>query len=501
MRVEMHRKNIRRIVVEQLKRNFPNWRSLNRKRKKEIAREIVKEVLNGYDFSEQLGIPVEELTGIEGQVPTAGITNLDEMARFIDNIQRSNLFDFRTVNRKFSNITDAELKFIDGLLDDQIINRLLSYEGYSPCMRDIYPSSFFRAELLKTIKYPEISYRKFCQEEYMGLDRKQNREFIGLPLHKKQMIHHTQLSQFRASMTFAQMMNLLVYVLSHFFKAGVLSHGVLHGVDSTELPNDNTYPLCSIDVNGEKIRIYTDIDSDCGKRRNKRDKSSFFIGYRMHTLTAIDAQTGHSFPLVSLLAAGNHHDSLFLKPVIKLAQAMGVDVKLITGDEAYHDKDGSIFAETGVRLITPPSSQSTIPDNVCPETLAVTCDDMCDLPMIYMGCVEGGHEFKCGAQPGQCSRSVCLQCRIVPFDNGHFQRIPMVCEYANEAIEIRQNSERAFNLLKHREGLEQVRVRSQHSLIARCTFSNIATLLLEMAGTRKKKRKDDSQGELFDMAA
>jgi hypothetical protein len=451
----MHHKDIKRIVKEQLKSNFPNWKSLNRKEKKKIAREIVEKVSNAYDFSQQLSIPVEELTGIEDQVPTAGVMSLDEMARFVDSIQRSNLFDLKT-KRTFSNIKDEELKFINDLLDDHIINCLLSYEGYSPCMREVYPSNFFRAELLKAIKYPEISYRKFCQEEYMGLDRKQNREFMGLPLHKKIMIHHTQLSQFRASTAFPQMTNLLVYVLSHFFQSGMLSQGVLHGVDSTELPNDNIRPLCSVNVNGQKIRIYTDIDADCGKRRNKRDKSSFFIGYRMHTLTVIDAQTGHSFPLVSLLAAGNHHDSLFLKPLVKLAQAMGIEVKLITADEAYHDKDGSLFDETGVRLITPPSSQSELPDNVCPETLAVTCDDLCPIPMIYMGCVEGGHEFKCGAEPGQCSRAVCSQCRIVPLDNGHFQRIPMVCESASEAIEIRKNSERPFNLLKHREGSRRI---------------------------------------------
>ncbi|MFT5701405.1 MAG: hypothetical protein ACI8ZB_004297 [Desulforhopalus sp.] len=29
--------------------------------------------------------------------------------------------------------------------------------------------------------YPEISYRKFCKKEYLGLERKQNRVFIGLP--------------------------------------------------------------------------------------------------------------------------------------------------------------------------------------------------------------------------------------------------------------------------------------------------------------------------------
>ena len=59
----------------------------------------------------------------------------------------------------------------------------------------------------------------------------------------------------------------------------------------------------------ENIRIYTDIDSDCGKRRNKRDKSVYVVGYRMHTLAAIDPDSGHSIPLVSVLAPANHHDS------------------------------------------------------------------------------------------------------------------------------------------------------------------------------------------------
>jgi hypothetical protein len=57
------------------------------------------------------------------------------------------------------------------LLDDRILNRLLANEGYSPTKRNWFPNNFFRAELLKAIKYPEISYRKFCTEEYLGLDR------------------------------------------------------------------------------------------------------------------------------------------------------------------------------------------------------------------------------------------------------------------------------------------------------------------------------------------
>ena len=60
-----------------------------------------------------------------------------------------------------SHLKDKELVFIDNLLDDTIINRLLSYDGFTPSMREFFPSNFLRAELLKSIKYPEISYRKF----------------------------------------------------------------------------------------------------------------------------------------------------------------------------------------------------------------------------------------------------------------------------------------------------------------------------------------------------
>jgi len=55
--------------------------------------------------------------------------------------------------------------------------------------------------------------------------------------------------------------------------------------------------------------------------------------------------------LVSLVGAENHHDSLFLKPLIKLAQAIGIDIKLITADQAYHDSDGSVLNETGVYVL------------------------------------------------------------------------------------------------------------------------------------------------------
>ena len=249
-------------------------------------------------------------------------------------------------------------------------------------MRDYYPVQFFRAELLKAIKYPEISYRKYCTEEYLGLDRKENREFISLPLHKKTIIDHTQLCKFRKDMTFVQQVNLMVYILYHFNQSGKLGDCLLHGIDSTELSNDCNYPLASITIEGNMIRIYNDIDCACGKRRNKRDKSTYVVGYRLHTLTVIDAETGHSFPLISLLAPANHHDSHFLSFLVELSQCIGIDVKIISADEAYHDKDGSLFRNTGVLVSTPSSATVKLPKYVKSETGAVFIGDECTFPWL-----------------------------------------------------------------------------------------------------------------------
>ena len=293
----MHHKNIRLIIRKQLKRQYPNWKRLNKKTKKEIARKVLAEVTAEYDFNQDIQASPEELLGIEQQIPTEGIIKLYEMAQFIDMVNSSRVIKFNSYNRSPIYITDEELRFVDELLDDGIINRLLAYDGYSPVMREIFPSNLFRAELLKAIKYPEISYRKFCSEEYLGLDRKQNRVFVGLSLSKKTMIDHTRLSRFRSSLSFVQQINLLVYTLHYFYKSGLLGDCVVHGIDSTELANDCKMPLASLDINGKKIRIDNDIDCDCGARRNKRDKSVFVIGYRLHSLTVIDAKQGTVSPL------------------------------------------------------------------------------------------------------------------------------------------------------------------------------------------------------------
>lgn len=493
----MFEKDIKRIVKKQLKNNHPNWKKLSKKRKKQIAKEVTSAVIadhQGYD--ESLGIPIEELVGIEGQVVDSRILSLQQMGELIDNFYlKKGIIDFRKYCKpQPREIINEELRFIDNLLDNQIIDHLLANDGYSPQMRNIFPSQMFRAELLKAIKYPEISYRKFCADEYLGNERKENRRFLGLPLNRNNIIDHTQLSHFRSSLKYYQIVNILVYILHHFYRSGLLEDCVVHGIDSTEIANDDKYPLYSIQVGDKNIRVYNDIDCDCGTRREKRDKSKYVIGYRMHTLTAVNPTTGHAFPLVSLYGPANHHDSLYLKPLIELAQAVGIDVKLITADQAYHDNDGSILNNKGVYLITPVSSEGKLPVNVENETLSVTCDDFCEIPMLRVGLTDSGHEYKCNASPGECSRAFnCPRFRLIPFDKGYFQRMPVDNELAKQAIAIRKNCERPFNLMKKREGLEDARVRSQHALTARANFTMIATLLIEMAGTRKKKVKYSSR--------
>jgi hypothetical protein len=483
----MHHKNIKLMIRKQLKKQFPNWNRLTRKEKKEIAEKVLAELVTEYDFKQSVAAPKEDLLGIEQQIPTKGIIKLEEMAQLIDSVNKSSIIKLSNCKRSPIYIKDKELQFVDGLLDDRIINRLLANEGYSPVKRDLFPNNFFRAELLKAIKYPEISYRKFCTEEYLGLERQQNRVFIGLPLNKKDMIDHTRLSKFRSSISFVQQVNILVYILHHFFQSGLLGDNKLHAIDSTELANDCKLPLATLDIKGKKIRIYNDIDSDCGKRRNKRNKSNYVIGYRLHTLTAIDVKSGQSFPLVSLLAPANHHDSHFLPFLVNLAQAMGIDLQLITADEAYHDKDGSLVADTGVILTTPPSAKVVAPDHTNTETGAVFCHAQCDFHMLHVGVENQMHEYKCNAPAGECMFSgKCPQYRFLPVDGGYFQHIPHHTELIQRAHAIRKNCERPFNLLKNQTGLETVRVRSQHATMARCTLSSIAVLLIKMAGKRKK---------------
>ena len=107
------------IVRKQLKTKYPNWKRLNGKKKKEIARLVLEEVFEAYDFDQEIEASLEELVGIEEQLPTNGIMNLEEMARFIDDFNSSKLVKLSTIKRSSLYIKDDELRFIDELLDNR----------------------------------------------------------------------------------------------------------------------------------------------------------------------------------------------------------------------------------------------------------------------------------------------------------------------------------------------------------------------------------------------
>lgn len=483
----MHHKQIKALIRKQLKHEYPHWKRLSRKQKKALTKQVSQAIVEAYDFQQDITLPPEELLGIEEQVPVGGIMTLEEMQAFVDAFPPVPTDVMVPSSRSRRALYEQELRLIHDLLDDRILNDLLASEGYTPSMRKFFPASLFRAELLKALKYPDISYRKFCEREYMGRERKQNRVFLGLPLHTANHPDHTQLSHFRTDVSFVQMVNLLVYILHLFFQGGVLGERLIHAIDSTEIANDSFRPLASLEIQGQKIRIYDDLDCDCGKRRQKRDKSPYVVGYRLHTLTAIDADTGQSVALLSVLAPANHHDSQLLTLLVTLAQAIGVQISVLTADTAYHDTDGSFFTTTGVHLITPPTETTTIPEHVDPETAQVFCQDCCEMPMQYIGYADHTHEYHCADEHRQCPHvATCPQARLIPYDTGLFQSIPTGCAQHHQALDIRKHAERPFNLLKHREGLEQARVRSQHSLLARCAIASMATLLIELLGTRRK---------------
>jgi hypothetical protein len=61
---------------------------------------------------------------------------------------------------------------------------------------------------------------------------------------------------------------------------------------------------------------------------------------------------------------------------------------MITADEAYYDKYDFLYEETGVILITSPSADTKLPENVASDNFSVTLDDICNTAMLYFGSTE-----------------------------------------------------------------------------------------------------------------
>lgn len=495
----MREKHIKRMVTKQLKQKFPGWKRLTRKKKKAFAKEVLEYVAKDVSSRAVADVPLNEMTGTPA-IRETEIMTLDDMERLISNANR-NIFPLPALSRK-KHLKTLECRAIDEILDNRIINHLLAPGGYTPSKRLLLPAHYLRAELLKSLKYPELSYRKYCRTQINCMDHKENRVFVGLSLRTKETMDHSQLSQFRSSLTFSQMVNMTVYMLHLFIKSGKMDNqAVVHGVDSTELAAIcNPRPLAVLNIGKKKVRIYSDLDADCGKRRKKRDKSEYIVGYRMHSLTAINPKNGQSYPLISLIAPANHHDSLFLPQLIQLGKAMGLKLQIVTADEAYGNaaQNELIQKEHGVSVITPPKEKVKLPEFVDKETRAVYMDQWCETPMRYLGRIdESLHEFKCDGEIGTCPREeICAKYRGITVDAGIFGQIPEQVSGVALVKDLRKHIERPFNLLKHREGLEPLRVRSKQGVMAVAAFAGMANLLLEMVETRKTKRKENPQQKL-----
>jgi hypothetical protein len=485
-------KALKKLVVKQIKKNYPNFNSHTKREKKEIIKDIWTQVYNNYDFSTEPELSKQELLNIE-PLPQDIIT-IEQMKKLM--AQKQTKIIPLMPNASIKYIQDPELKDIYDIVNWNLINRLLADQHYTPGKRDLQPVHFFRAELLKNLKYAELSYRKYTTNEINNPERKAYRAFIGLK--SDQSISHSQLSQFRSALTFKKLLNVMVYFICLFLENKPLSPATFYAMDSTEIAaKTSPYPLFKMKLGDKWIRVYQDIDADVGTRRQKRDKSTFVVGYRLHTLTVIDAQTEIAYPLLSILAPANHHDSNFLELLVDFGKRIGLNLNIVTTDQAYGDRDELeyIHNKHNVIILNAPKELTQLPQNVDAKTYAVRKNSSCSVDMVYAGCDQQyGHEFHCNAQSGDCPfEGSCNKFRYIPVDTGAFGKIPYFLDGAQKIVAMRKVAERPFNLIKHRDGLEPLRTKGIHNSTVVATIANIATLLIEIAGHRKKVKTNNEQ--------
>ena len=252
-------KDIKQLVRKALKRDYPGFRRLKKKEKKQVLSKVLEYVVNNYDQTFPVEATNYELCGIDEIPPN--IYTLDQMEELIAS-HHTGMLALKLSNRT-SAIKDPELQFINELCDWSFVNSLIAPVSYSPAHCEKHPVHFFKAELLKALQYPEIAYRKFCDKKINKKDRRENRAFIGLKA--GQTIDHSELSRFRAGFSYDRLLNVMVYFIHLFLKEKGLPKNVLYAVDSTELAEKiSNYPLAKLKVGKDEIRLYRDIDADCG---------------------------------------------------------------------------------------------------------------------------------------------------------------------------------------------------------------------------------------------
>ena len=98
--------------------------------KKEVVGKVLKEVVDNYDFNRDIEAPVSELPGINNQIPVKGIIKLNEMGQYIEKMHGSLILKLSSYDRSSIYIKDEELQFINQLINDRVINAILSNNVY-----------------------------------------------------------------------------------------------------------------------------------------------------------------------------------------------------------------------------------------------------------------------------------------------------------------------------------------------------------------------------------
>ena len=480
------KKSIKAEIRKQLK-NIGHWNRVSKKEKRILCRKIMEEVISRYNHRDLPEVSRNEQLQVES-LP-AGVMTIEDIRNFVASLT-TRLVSFKDPRKSW--YLDSELRAIDSLLDDTVLNALLAPSGYTPSKREKTPAMLFRAELLKSLYYAEMSYRKYCKIEVNDLERKQNRTFIGLSRRRGVKIHHSELSAFRSGLSWKQQLNLLVYVLTRFFDSPLGKGSVYYGIDGTDLAAKMvSHPLLTLTVHiggkEEKIAVYSQRDTDCGERRNKSDRSKFFVGYKVHALTVLNPLTGKAYSLLSVVTGANHHDSNFLEPLVTLGKALGLDIGFMVADQAYNADDLAHFPD--ITLVTPPRPGVSLPDDVVLKqgVPTVFCHQSCETPMTWVGRDGLFHEFHCQATQGTCPYEMsCPRSRVIKSDNGYLGHVPRTEDWIQAVEATRKHCERPFNLIKHRNGSDRITVKSKHAVQVVQTTATIAILLLEIVRYKKK---------------
>jgi len=63
----VHEENIKQVITNQFKNNFPNWKRITGKSKKERTKQIMRAVMDNYDYVQTMDIDIEKLIGVDNR--------------------------------------------------------------------------------------------------------------------------------------------------------------------------------------------------------------------------------------------------------------------------------------------------------------------------------------------------------------------------------------------------------------------------------------------------